>query len=114
MSLPHFDQQGFRLEEMARRPGAPTAAQLEWMGHDPAPAVQRAQQQQAQLLGGIVQLALREPGGALQIKDERGAIVATLQAHGLPTRPRDMPRHLRPKGKLSKRERVAARRSKGI
>jgi hypothetical protein len=51
--------------------------------------------------------------GALPILDSRtGAQVATFTVHDLPKRPKDMPRHLRPKMKLSKRQRVAAKRAK--
>lgn len=41
-----------------------------------------------------------------------GARVATLTLHDLPTRPKDMPRAMRPKRKLSKRQRDAAKREK--
>jgi hypothetical protein len=62
-------------------------------------------------LAGLVDAA-RRANGRLEIRDQAGAIVATVIAHDLPKRPQDMPRALRPKQKLSKRQRTAAKRSK--
>jgi len=63
-------------------------------------------------VGTLVGMARWAPGGALPIQDPSGRTVATLQFHDVPARPQDMPRHLRPKQKLSKRERDAAKREK--
>jgi hypothetical protein len=67
---------------------------------------------ESHVLGALVNTAREQPGGKLDLRDESGAIVATVQAHELPKRPKDMPRHLRPKEKLSKRQRDAAKRKK--
>ena len=54
----------------------------------------------------------RDLGGTMPIQDHAGATIATLQVHDVARRPVDMPRHLRPKPRLSKRERDAAKREK--
>jgi hypothetical protein len=69
-------------------------------------------QQHAEWLQTMVATARQQPDGRLDITDQTGAVIATVQAHDLPRRPKDMPRALRPKRKLSKRQRAAARRSK--
>lgn len=63
-------------------------------------------------LAGLIQGARQQPGGRLDIRDHTGAIVAHVQAYDAVRRPRDMPRALRPKHKLSKRQRSAAKRAK--
>lgn len=63
-------------------------------------------------LAGLVEAARQAPNGQLEIRDQTGAVVATLQAHDLAKRPKDMPRALRPKQKLSKRQRAAVKRDK--
>lgn len=64
-------------------------------------------------LDQLVEYARGQMGGRLEIRDAAtGAVVATLQTHETPKRPQDMPRHLRPKEKLSKRQRDAAKREK--
>ncbi len=63
-------------------------------------------------LAGLVEAARQRPGGRLEIRDESGAVVAEVIAHELPKRPKDMPRALRPKQKLSKRQRDAVKREK--
>lgn len=63
-------------------------------------------------LGGLIEAARRRPEGRLDITDGSGAVVATVQAHSLARRPKDMPRALRPKQKLSMRQRRAARLAK--
>lgn len=63
----------------------------------------------AQLLGHLIDAAKTQPGNRLDIKADSGAVVATLQAHDLPVRPQDMPRHLRPKARLSRRQQARAR-----
>jgi len=69
-------------------------------------------QQANEVVTQLVEAARREPNGRIDLRDPTGAVVATVQAHALPKRPKDMPRHLRPKMKLSKRERDAAKRMK--
>lgn len=63
-------------------------------------------------MSDLVRVAQQEANRRFDIRDQTGAIVATVIAHDLPTRPKDMPRHLRPKEKLSKRQRDAAKREK--
>jgi len=46
------------------------------------------------------------------IRNPDGTQIATLVLHDLPKRPRDMPRAYRPKQKLSKRQRAAAKHKK--
>jgi hypothetical protein len=69
-------------------------------------------QQESAFLGGLILMARQQPGGKLELRDQTGAVVATVQAHDQAKRPKDLPRALRPKAKLSKRQRGAARRSK--
>lgn len=73
------------------------------------PEIQRLQ---TELVTALVETARLQPDRKYQIRDQSGAVVATVEAHITPTRPKDMPRHLRPKRLLSKRQRVAARREK--
>jgi hypothetical protein len=61
----------------------------------------------------LIELARRQGPDGLWIHDrDTGAVIATLIAHRLPTRPKDMPRHLRPKKKLSKRQRDRTKRAR--
>lgn len=60
-------------------------------------------------VGGLIGMAQSRPGNRLDLRNEQGVVIATLQVHDVPVRPKDMPRALRPKRKLSKRQRVAAK-----
>lgn len=68
--------------------------------------------EQSAFATSLLNFARQQPGGKLEFRDQTGAVVMTVQAHDLARRPKDMPRHLRPKQKLSKRQRTAAKRSK--
>lgn len=63
-------------------------------------------------LGMLITGAREQPDGQMPIHDQSGATVATITAHQLPKRPQDMPRALRPKLKLSKRQRDTAKHEK--
>lgn len=70
-------------------------------------------EQHALWLGGLVEAAAAQPDGCLVIREGAGGhVVATVQAHRTAVRPKDMPRRLRPKRKLSKRQRDAAKRAR--
>jgi hypothetical protein len=72
------------------------------------------QQQAIEMISDLVKAA-QQQGGKFDVRDmQTGAVVATVTAYDTPTRPKDMPRALRPKQKLSKRQRVAARRDKAL
>lgn len=60
----------------------------------------------------IIAAAQAQPDHRLPIRDAIGRVVATVEFHDAPTRPQDMPRHLRPKRQLSKRQRDQAKRQK--
>lgn len=68
--------------------------------------------EQRLLLFRLIQTAREQIDGTLHLTDESGAVVADVVAYDLPKRPKDMPRRFRPKQKLSKRQRVAARVAK--
>jgi hypothetical protein len=63
-------------------------------------------------LGRLIEAARAQPGGVMQITDGAGAVVAEVRTFKTAPRPQDMPRHLRPKLKLSKRQRTAAKHEK--
>ncbi|MGH2877083.1 MAG: hypothetical protein ACRDLV_12605 [Solirubrobacteraceae bacterium] len=73
---------------------------------------QEAEQLKSELITALIDGARQLPDRRLPIRDQTGRVVATVDAHDAATRPKDMPRHLRPKRKLSKRQRIAARRDK--
>lgn len=60
----------------------------------------------------LVDIARGHPARKLEIRDLSGAVIATLQVHDIPKRPKDMPRALRPKQKLSRRQRTQAKLEK--
>lgn len=68
--------------------------------------------QQNHFLGALIASAHQQPDGVLKITDQAGAVVAEVRAFDLAKRPQDMPRAMRPKHKLSMRQRAAARRSR--
>lgn len=70
------------------------------------------QEQQQWLVATLIQAARDQPNRTIEFHDEQGAVIASFTVHELPKRPKDMPRHLRPKRKLSKRQRIAAKREK--
>jgi hypothetical protein len=71
------------------------------------------QEQFIEALRMIVATARQQPNGRMDIRDENGVAVAYVQTvEADKRRPKDMPRAERPKLKLSKRERVAAKREK--
>lgn len=67
---------------------------------------------QNQVIGELIAAARQQPDRKFQIRDESGAVIATFMVHDTPVRPKDMPRHLRPKFRLSKRQRDAVKREK--
>jgi hypothetical protein len=69
-------------------------------------------QQQSEFIGLMVETARRHPDRAVQITDTTGAVVGEFRLLDLPKRPKDMPRRLRPKERLSKRQRAQAKREK--
>ncbi len=76
------------------------------------PLAAYSNQQAIQMVTDLV-VAARARGGSFDIQDgATGAVVATVVAHDLPTRPKDMPRRLRPKQRLSKRQRTQAKHAK--
>jgi hypothetical protein len=68
--------------------------------------------QELAVLNALVETARRQPNGRLFLRGRQGETIAVVEAHSLPTRPQDMPRSLRPKLKLSKRQRTAAKYAK--
>lgn len=69
-------------------------------------------EQMNEALALLIGSARNLPDHELPITDEAGATVATLRFHELPRRPRDMPRALRPKQRLSYRQRRQAKQEK--
>lgn len=69
-------------------------------------------QQQGLFLGALIGGARQQPGGVMKITDQTGAVVAEVRTFDVAKRPKDMPRALRPKVRLSMRQRSAARRAK--
>lgn len=68
--------------------------------------------QQSEFIGLMVETARRHPDRAVQITDTTGAVVGEFRVFDLPKRPVDMPRRLRPKARLSKRQRDLVKREK--
>lgn len=70
---------------------------------------QRQHEQFVQMLYLLIEDGRRRGLNQIPIRDSSGAQIAVLTLHMLPKRPEDMPRALRPKQKLSKRQRDSAK-----
>lgn len=69
-------------------------------------------QQQSEFIKLLIETARRDPNHSVQVMDATGAVAGEFRVFDLPKRPVDMPRHLRPKPRLSKRQRDQAKREK--